>query len=162
MYCICATIKQTLAETQPVKAASCAPSRSWVERKPSAQRPHTDPAARSPMAPTMAWPPLDPRGLTHERDVAAKRQRLAVVSLSSVLKTGHGGDTSVSRGGCSQSLSTAVTDVAVEAAVSKLSSSGVRKDQAERVARVRSLTITDVKGKLVNLLRSTPSSHISK
>lgn len=110
------------------------------------------------MAPTMASPPLDPRGPAHERDAAAKRQRLAVVSLRSVLKTGNGGDTSVSRGGHSQSLTTAVADVAVEAVVTKLS----RKDQAERAARVRSLTITDVKGKLVNHIRSTPSSHISE
>lgn len=114
------------------------------------------------MAPTMASPPLAPRGLARERDVAAKRQRLAVVSLSSVLKTGRGGDAHVSRGGHSQSLTTAVTDVAVEAVVTRLSSSGVRRDQAERAARMRSLAITDVKGKLVHHIRPTPSSHISK
>lgn len=64
----------------------------------------------------------------------------------------------MSRGGRSQSLTTAVADVAV----TKLSSAGVREEQAGRAARARSLTITDVKGKLANHARSTPSSHISK
>lgn len=98
------------------------------------------------MAPTRASPPLDPRGLA------------AAASLSSALRTERGGDTGVSRGGRSQSLTTAVADVAV----TKLSSAGVRKEQAGRAARARSLTITDVKGKLANHARSTPSSHISK
>lgn len=94
----------------------------------------------------MASPPLDAMGLAHGRDVTAKRQRLALVTLSSVQTTDHRGDRSVRRGSHSQSFTTAVTDVAVEAVVTKLSSSGVRKDQAERVAHLRSLTITDVKG----------------
>lgn len=106
----------------------------------------------------MAPPPLDPRGLARERDAAAQRQHPAAVSLSSVLKTDGGGDTGVSRGGHGQSLTTAVADVAV----TKLSRSGVRKEQAGRSARVSTLTITDVKGKLANHTRSTPSSLISK
>lgn len=61
----------------------------------------------------------------------------------------------MSRGGHSQRWTTAVGDVAVQPVVTKLSSSAVRKDQAERAARERRLAITDGKGKLVNHTRST-------
>lgn len=65
------------------------------------------------------------------------------------------------RGSHRRSFTTAVTAAVVEAVVTELSSSAVRRDQPG-VDHRTSLTNTDVKGKVIKDIGSTPSSHISK